>query len=95
MMNFQATDNDLSFQQFDKVRDFLLYLTQVSPVSKEKWIKEGMSHSLDLLVKNPEVHHRRYDESSADFDPFKKRVLEGVVQGLTMASVDHQQTGLN
>lgn len=38
------------------------------------------------------MHNIRYEESSADFDPFKKRVLEGLTKGLTMASIDHQST---
>ena len=33
----------------------------------------------------------RYEEYEANFDPFKKRVLEGVTKGLTMASIDHQE----
>lgn len=41
---------------------------------------------------HPEMHNIRYEESSADFDPFKKRVLEGLTKGLTMASIDHQST---
>jgi len=31
----------------------------------------------------------RYEESGSHFDPFKKRVVQGLSKGLTEASIDH------
>jgi len=36
------------------------------------------------------MHNARFEEAHSNHDPFKKRVLLGVAQGLTMASIDHQ-----
>lgn len=33
----------------------------------------------------------RFDESYCDFDPFKKRVLEGLSKGLSLANIEHEQ----
>jgi len=68
----------------------MVYLTRVSSLKNEKWLQDGQNEMLALLAGNPQMHHQRYDESAADFDPFKKRVLEGVTRGLAMASIDHQ-----
>ena len=89
LMNFQRTANDLTYQQFQKVRDFQLYLTEVSPIKDEPWVKQNLNPALQLLAKNPHLHEDRYSEQTAKFDPFKKRVLLGVARGLTMASIDH------
>jgi len=89
-MNFQRTANELTFEQFQKVRDFQLYLTEVSPVKDQMWVKGNINKALQLLAKNPEAHALRYEEHGANLDPFKKRVLLGVARGLTMASIDHQ-----
>ena len=91
LMNFNRTDNDLTYQQFDKVRDFMIYLNRVSSLKDKTWVKEGLNEQLELLVKNPTLHQMRYEEHEANFDPFKKRVLEGITKGLTMASIDHQE----
>jgi hypothetical protein len=44
------------------------------------------------MLENPEFSKSRYEESQANYDPFKKRVIEGMTKGLTMASIDHQVT---
>ena len=77
MMNFQRTDNDLTYHQFEKVLDFMTYMTQVSPLKGEMWVQNTVNENLSLLAKNPEFHRARFQESRCDFDPFKKRVLEG------------------
>jgi len=61
-------------------------MTRISPLKNEKW---HINEALNLLTKDPNMHEMRYDESNANFDPFKKRVLAGVTKGLTMASIDH------
>jgi hypothetical protein len=91
-MNFQRTDNDLNYEQFQKVKDIQLYLTRVSPVKNEKWEQEHTNEALNLLTLHPSMHQARFDESLANFDPFKKRVLEGVAKGLSMASIDHESS---
>lgn len=83
-MNFQRTDNDLTYDQFQKIRDFQTYLQQAG------W--DCTNESLSLLVQHPALHEQRYEESGANYDPFKKRVVLGVARGLTMASIDHQTT---
>lgn len=90
MMNFQRTDNDLTFQQAEKVQDIMIYLTQVSQIKNQHWLQNSLNESLDLIVKNPEYHRSRFDEAKANYDPYHKRVLEGVCQGLSMASINHQ-----
>lgn len=82
----------MTFDQFNKVKDFHLYLTKASPCKDESWIKENINQELDILAQNAEFHQLRYEENSANFDPFKKRVLTGLARGLTMASIDHQMT---
>jgi hypothetical protein len=47
------------------------------------------NEALSLLVEHPALHEQRYEESGANYDPFKKRVVLGVARGLTMASIDH------
>jgi len=79
----------LTFQQFQKVRDFQLYLSEVSQAKEEAWVKQNVSPALDILARNPRLHEERYGEKQADFDPFKKRVLLALAQGLTRASIDH------
>ena len=91
-MNFNRTDNDLTFEQFNKVKDFQLYLTKASPCKEEPWVKDNINESLDILARNSDFHRLRYEEHGAYFDPFKKRVLTGLARGLTMASIDHQLT---
>lgn len=89
-MNFQRTDNDLSKQQFEKVYDIMVFFHEVSPLNSAPWVQDNTNEKLDILRKNPDIHRMRYDESSAEsFDPFKKRVLEGVTRGLTSASIEH------
>ena len=91
-MNFERTDNDLAFEQFNMIRDFQLYITKVSKHRNDPWVKKELNEALDQLVQHPKMHHGRYEESFCDFDPFKKRVLLGLTRGLTMASIDHQST---
>ena len=91
-LNFNRTHNDFTFEQFNKVKDFQLYLTKASPCKDEPWVKENVSNELDILAQNSEFHRHRYEENHANFDPFKKRVLTGLARGLTMASIDHQLT---
>ena len=50
------------------------------------------NEALSLLIKHPVLSEQRYEESGANYDPFKKRVVLGVARGLTMASIDHQTT---
>lgn len=69
----------------------MIYLTRVSNLKDADWLKESTNEYLELIARNPDLHNTRYEESFADFDPFKKRVLEGVTQGLTMASIDHTE----
>jgi len=90
LMNFQRTHNDLTYNQFQKIWDTQLYLTRVSPAKDQGWVKHHRNEALDLLARNPSTQQVRYEESCANFDPFKKRVLQGVARGLTMASIDHQ-----
>jgi|DEB0MinimDraft_12_1074336.scaffolds.fasta_scaffold09839_6 hypothetical protein len=52
-MNFERTDNDLTYRQFEKMKDVLLYLTRVSPLKEAPWVKEGMNQSLQQLIENP------------------------------------------
>jgi hypothetical protein len=44
------------------------------------------------MISHSSLHEQRYEESGANYDPFKKRVVLGVARGLTMASIDHQTT---
>ena len=67
----------------------MIYLTKASPLKDEDWVKEHVNEALELLVHNPEFHRLRFDESTCEFDPFKKRVLDGLAKGLSMASIDH------
>jgi hypothetical protein len=71
------------------VRDFQLYLTEISDSKNEPWVKDNINETLSLLAKNPKFHEARYVESTGNFDPFKKRVLTGISKGLTMASVEN------
>jgi len=91
-MAFQRTDNDLTYSQFQKLRDILTYITKVSPIKDEKWVKEGRNEALDLLIENQEIARLRYKESMCNYDPFKNKVVEGITRGLTMASIEHQTT---
>lgn len=68
----------------------MIYLTRVSQVKDESWLRDSLNETLDLIVKNPSFHRSRYDEARANYDPFHKRVLEGLCQGLSMASINHQ-----
>jgi len=90
-LNFQRTDNDLSYRQFLKVKDILIYLARVRE-PKDEFVDEATNHALELLLRNPDAHQLRYEENGAQFDPFKKRVVEGVTRGLSMASIDHQSS---
>jgi hypothetical protein len=91
-MEFQRTDNDLTYDQFQLVRDFQLYLTKVSKFRNESWVQAGRNDALEHLCLQPDLHAHRFEESTADFDPFKRKVLEALTRGLTMASIDHQST---
>ena len=57
-MNFQRMDNDLTYQQYCKLRDSLIYLGKVS---KPKWC-HPMSPCLELIAENPHTSDMRYGE---------------------------------
>ena len=71
------------------IRDFQLYLS-VKKKSKNKWKDVNLNPVLDILAKNPILHEARYPEHHTKFDPFKKRVLLALGQGLSRASIDHE-----
>lgn len=55
-MNFQRTNNDLTFEQFQKVRDFLLYMSEVSSLKNEDWVKNDQNGYLEFLSRSPHLH---------------------------------------
>ena len=91
MLNFERTHNDLTFEQSNKLRDYLLYITKVSPLKSEPWVQD-VNDKLKMVMDSWKTHSLRYDETKANFDPFKKRVLIAVGKGLSMAGIDHQST---
>jgi len=78
LLNFQRTDNDLTYFQYHKVRDVLIYLNRVSPAKNQAWTSANMNSALKLILKHPDMHEQRYTESLCNYDPFKKRVLQGM-----------------
>jgi len=46
-MNFERTDNDLTFEQFNMIRDFYLYITKVSKHRNDPWVKKELNEALD------------------------------------------------
>lgn len=73
------------------MEEILTYVTRVSLVRNQDWVQDNLNEFLRLIVENPEYHRTRYDEYHANFDPYHKRVLEGVCKGLTMASIDFER----
>lgn len=43
------------------------------------------------MVDNFETHLTRYEENLSDYDPFRKRVVQGLAHGLTKGGVDLEQ----
>ena len=52
------------------MRDYLLYT------------KNYTNDRLRILVDNYDSHTRRYEESLANYDPFKAQILKAISQGL-------------
>ena len=90
-INFERTANELSFGQFKHLRDVLVYLTQASKVKNSKWLTSELNDTLSHIAHNPRFFDVAYEEAQTTYDPFKARVLKGVGEGLTMASIEHQQ----
>lgn len=81
----------MTYHQFQLIRDFQLYLTRVSKVKDKNWVLEH-NESLKHITDHAEAAETIYEESQCNFDPFKRRVLQGVTRGLSMASIDHIST---
>mmetsp|Transcript_31265 Transcript_31265/g.47846 ORF Transcript_31265/g.47846 Transcript_31265/m.47846 type:complete len:364 (+) Transcript_31265:1222-2313(+) len=90
VLDWQNTANDINYSQYKILRDSMLYLSQVSPIKNKKWIKNAMNKNLDFMAKDHLYHHERFPESAAKFDPFKKRVIQGVARGLSLANIDNE-----
>jgi len=43
IMNFGSTDSDLTFNQFEKLSDILIYLRRVSPMRDQEWIADELN----------------------------------------------------
>lgn len=66
----------------------MVYFTKVSDLKTEKWVAESNSSLVDI-AKFPDLYEYRYEEHLSKFDPFKKRVLEGLTNGMSMANVSY------
>ena len=58
-------------------------------MKNEDWVKNDQDGNLEFLARSPQLHEERYEESGANFDPFKKRVLLAVGRGLSTAGIDY------
>jgi len=59
-MNFERTDNDLTYAQYEKVKDVFIYITRVSKLKDSDWVQKEMNSSLQQIIENPQYHEMRY-----------------------------------
>ena len=83
--NFERIENDLSYNEFLQISDIYKALKFEGPLNAQITNKQ-----LEMSVNNGDLELSiRYEESGSHFDPFKKRVVQGLSKGLTEASIDH------
>lgn len=63
LMNFKNTQNDLTFVQYQKIQDFMVYITKVSPLKDEIWVQNTTNEAFNLILQNPQFSFQRFDEA--------------------------------
>lgn len=84
-INFERLDHDLRYDEFNKIIDIINALTLEAPKSKQ------ITNPTILAGFTGKELYRgfRFGESLANYDPFKRRVVDALASGLSHASISH------
>jgi hypothetical protein len=85
-INFERVDNDLKYQEYQKLLDVYNALRFEGP-SNLQLTNPGL---VSALQAQDMYNNVRFTEAVTNYDPFKQRVVEALAKGLTNASVEHQ-----